>query len=178
MVQHEVNLKDRQPEKTLLVVFSYHHMNTDKVARVFAKVLEAQVKPPQKSSPGEIGDYDLVGFGSGIDSGRHYKELLDFTDQLPRVAGKKAFIFSTNGAPASLFGESMSCDQMAKNHRIIKEKLQGKGYLIVGEFTCPGFNTNLFLKHIGGLNKGRPNEEDLERAEAFARGLVQEPEEK
>jgi flavodoxin len=171
MVQNGNNLKDRLTEKTLLVVFSYHHMNTEKVARVFAKVLDAQVKTPQQTNPGELDDYDFIGFGSGIDSGRHYKELLDFADALPRVAGKKAFIFSTNGAPASLFGESMSRDQMEKNHRLIKEKLQAKGYAIVGEFSCPGFNTNLFLKHLGGLNKGRPNEEDLNRAEAFARSL-------
>ncbi len=68
----------------------------------------------------------------------------------------------------------MSRDQMAKNHRLIKEKLQAKGYAIVGEFSCPGFNTNSFLKHIGGLNKGRPNGEDRARAEAFATGLMQE----
>ena len=33
MVQNGNNLKDRLPEKTLLVVFSYHHMNTEKVAK-------------------------------------------------------------------------------------------------------------------------------------------------
>ena len=64
-----------------------------------------------------------------------------------------------------------SRDQMEKNHRLLRENLQAKGYAVIGEFTCPGFNTNLFLKHLGGLNKGRPNEEDLERAEEFARGL-------
>jgi flavodoxin len=171
MVQNGNNLKDRLPEKTLLVVVSYHHGNTEKIARVLASVLSAKVKTPQQTIPGELGDYDFIGFGSGIDSGRHYKELLDFADALPRVAGKKAFIFSTNGAPASLFSESMSRDQMAKNHRLIKDKLQTKGYAIVGEFSCPGLNTNMFLKHLGGLNKGRPNEEDLKHAEEFARGL-------
>jgi hypothetical protein len=33
------------------------------------------------------------------------------------------------------------------------------GYTIVDEFGCACFNTNKFLKHFGGLNKGRPNEE-------------------
>jgi flavodoxin len=171
MLQNGNILEDQSRGKALLIVYSYHHMNTEKVANVFAKVLGAQVKTPQQTRPGELGDNDLIGFGSGIDSGRHYKELLDFADQLPPAAGKKAFIFSTNGAPASLFSESMSRDQMAKNHSLIKDKLEAKGYTIVGEFSCPGFNTNLFLKHLGGLNKGRPNEEDLKRAEEFARGL-------
>ncbi len=160
--------------RSLLILFSYHHKNTEKVADVFAKVLDAHIKSPQQVNPEELRDYDLLGFGSGIYSEKHHGSLLDLADRLPQVTDKKAFIFSTNGAPASLFSESMSRDQMAKNHRLIKEKLQAKGYAIVGEFSCPGFNTNIFLKHLGGLNKGRPNEEDLERAEAFARGLKQE----
>jgi flavodoxin len=45
--------------------------------------------------------------------------------------------------------------------------------LIVDEFACKGYNTNSFLKYIGGMNKGRPNKEDLEHAEAFARNLKQ-----
>ena len=32
--------------KTLLVVFSYHHNNTEKIAKVIAKVLDAQIKTP------------------------------------------------------------------------------------------------------------------------------------
>jgi flavodoxin len=60
-----------------------------------------------------------------------------------------------------------------KNHLLIKQKLQSKGYTIVDEFACAGFNTNSFLKYFGGINKGRPNAEDLNRAEGFARGLIQ-----
>jgi flavodoxin len=165
MVQNGNNLKDQLPEKTLLVVFSYHHMNTEKVAEVFAKVLDAQVKTPQQTNPGELGDYDFLGFGSGIDSGRHYKELLDFADDLPRVAGKKAFIFSTSAI--------MGADKVRKDHSALREKLQAKGYLIIDEFACKGYNTNSFLKYIGGMNKGRPNAEDLKHAEEFARSLKQ-----
>jgi flavodoxin len=36
-----------------------------------------------------------------------------------------------------------------------------------------GFNTNSFLKLFGGINKGRPNAEDLKRAEEFAQKLKQ-----
>jgi flavodoxin len=165
MVQNGNNLKDRLPEKTLLVVFSYHHMNTEKVAKVFANVLDAQMKTPQQTNPGELGDYDLIGFGSGIDSGRHYKELLDFADALPRVAGKKAFIFSTSAI--------MGADKVGKDHSALREKLQAKGYVIVDEFACKGYNTNSFLKYIGGMNKGRPNAEDLRQAEEFALSLKQ-----
>ena len=54
------------PVKSLVVVFSYHHNNTEKIANACAKVLGAEVKTPQQVTPGEIAEYDLVGFGSGI----------------------------------------------------------------------------------------------------------------
>ena len=61
------------PVKTLLILYSYHHMNTEKVAKVFAKVLDAQILMPQQVNPEELQEYDFIGFGSGIDSGKHYK---------------------------------------------------------------------------------------------------------
>jgi flavodoxin len=149
--------------KSLLIVFSYHHNNTEKIANVFAKVLDAQVKSTQETGFDELKIYDLIGFGAGIDSGKHYRELLDFADALPQVTDKKAFIFSTSG----MTGEK----KLAKDHSALREKLQSKGYLIVDEFQCKGFNTNSFLKYFGGINKGRPNEEDLKNAETFAEKL-------
>lgn len=153
--------------KSLIIVFSYHHKNTHKVAEVMAKVLDAKVKSPQQTVLEELSQYDLVGFGAGIDSGKHYRELLDFADALPQVTDKKAFIFSTSG----MTGEK----KLAKDHLALREKLQSKGYLIVDEFQCKGFNTNSFLKYFGGINKGRPNEEDLKHAEAFAEKLKVKP---
>lgn len=146
-----------------MVAFSYHHNNTEKIAKVFAKVLDAQIKTPQQTNSEELQKYDLIGFGSGIDSGRHYEVLLDLADKLPQVTGKQAFIFSTS----AITGE----EKVAKDHSLLREKLQSKGYLIVGEFGCLGFNTNSFLKFFGGMNKGRPNVEDLKHAEEFAQNL-------
>ena len=157
--------------KTLIVVNSCHHNNTQKVAEVFAKVLDAQIKTPQQIDPEELQDYDLVGFGSGIDTGKHYKELLDFADRLLQVTDKKAFVFSTSGMPVGISGQQRVEEYTSKCHMALKEILQSKGYTIVDEFGCAGFNTNKFLKYFGGLNKGRPNEEDLKHAEAFAEKL-------
>ncbi len=151
--------------KSLLVLFSYHHNNTEKIAKVFAKVLDAQIKPPQQIKPEELQDYRLIGFGSGIYSAKHHKVLLDLADKLPQVTNRKAFIFSTS----AMTGEA----KVAKDHLLLREKLQSKGYIIVDEFACKGFNTNSFLKYFGGMNKGRPNAEDLKHAEEFAQNLKQ-----
>ena len=149
--------------KSLIVLFSYHHNNTQKIAEAMAKVLEAEIKTPQQTKPEEPQKYDLVGFGAGIDSGKHYKVLLDLADKLPHVDNKKAFIFSTAG----LSGDK----KREKDHSTLRQKLNSKGYTIVDEFQCKGFNTNSFLKIFGGINKDRPNAEDLKHAEEFAQNL-------
>jgi len=84
----------------LLVVVSYHHHNTEKIAQVFASVLGAEIKKPQHIDPEALPGYTLVGFGSGIYSDQHHKSLLALADRLPQVTNKKAFLFSTSGAPA------------------------------------------------------------------------------
>jgi flavodoxin len=151
--------------RSLLVLLSYHHNNTQKIANVFAKTLDAQIKTPQQIDPEELQEYSLIGFGSGIYGGKHHKALLDLADKLPRVTNRKAFIFST----------SSNLEPLAKNHSALREKLQSKGYMIVDEFSCAGFNTNSFIKLFGGINKGRPNAKDLKRAEEFAQSLKRAP---
>jgi len=157
--------------RSLIILVSYHHKNTQKIADVFAKVLDAEVKTPQQTNPEELQEYDLVGFGSGIDTGKNYKELLDFADKLPQVVDKKAFVFSTSGMPIGISGQLRLEEYTRKCHTTLKETLQSKGYTIVDEFGCAGFNTNKFLKWFGGINKGRPNSEDLKLAEEFATKL-------
>ena len=140
-------------------------MNTEKVANVIAKVFDAKVKTPKQTDPDELQDYDLIGFGAGIDSGKHYKPMLDLADKLPQIIDKNAFIFST----AALTGDK----KRDEDHSILREKLESKGYVIVDEFQCKGFNTNSFLKHFGGMNRNRPNAKDLKNAEEFAQKLKQ-----
>jgi len=151
--------------KSILVLYSYHHKNTEKIANVFAKVLEAQIKTPQQINPEEHQEYILIGFGSGIYGAKHHEDLLDLADKLPQVTNRNAFIFSTS----AMMGKA----KVAEDHSALREKLLSKGYTIVDEFACKGFNTNSFMKYFGGMNKGRPNAEDLKHAEEFAQNLKQ-----
>jgi hypothetical protein len=65
-------------------------------------------------------------------------------------------------------------DYSSRNHAALRGKLRAKGCEIVGEFGCPGFNDNKFLKLFGGFNRGRPNAADLGSANSFAKGLKQQ----
>lgn len=158
---------DLQPVKSLVIVFSYHHRNTEKLAHAIARVLDAQVRTPQQVRPEEIGDYDLVGLGSGIYGATFHPSVLDLADRLPPAAGSKVFLFSTYGAPSMIADRKF----VESNHAGIREKLKAKGYPVIGEFGCAGWNTNSFLKYFGGINKGRPDAGDLRNAEEFARDV-------
>ena len=160
---------DPLPKNALVVVFSSHHKNTEKIAHVIANVLGAPVKTPQQVNPDEILEYDLVGFGSGIYSATFDASILDIADRLPQVNNKKSFLFSTYGAPAFIANREF----IENNHSQIRKKLKSKGYMVIGEFGCAGWNTNSFLKYFGGLNKGKPDAEDLMNAEEFARDMKQ-----
>jgi flavodoxin len=153
--------------KSLLVLYSYHHHNTEKVAEIFAKVLDAEIKISKDIKPDGLQKYDLIGFGSGIYSAKHHESLIKFADSLKTVTNKKAFLFSTAG----ITGKSKA----SNDHAMLREKLESKGYIIVDEFQCKGYNTNSFLKLFGGMNKGRPNDNDLKNAESFAWKLKENP---
>jgi flavodoxin len=149
----------RLPMKTLVVCVSWHHENTKKIADEIAAVLHAEVIRPGDANVEALADFDLIGFGAGIDHGKHYKGLLKWVDTLP-VLDKNAFVFSTRGAP-----------RLGSYHQVLNNKLVEKGFTIVGEFSCRGFDTNGPLRFIGGIAKGRPNEQDLQHARAFAKTL-------
>jgi len=150
--------------KSLVIVISIHHNSTVKIGNAIAKVLNAEIKNPKEVKPEELADYDLIGFGSGIYDAKHHESLLRLADNLPQVENKKAFIISTAGITNKI--------KVEKDHKQLRDKLESKGFKIVDDFQCKGFNTNSFLKYFGGMNKGRPNTEDLKNAEEFAQNLL------
>ena len=159
------NITYVQNMKTLLIYISIHHGNTEKIAKVMSEVFDVKLLKFDEVSIDMLSEYDLVGFGSGIYFFKHHKALLNLAENLPYL-NKKVFVFSTRGIGPVWF-----------YHRTLKKKLLKKGFNIVGEFSCKGFDTHLFdkyipfLKFIGGLNKGRPNKRDLEKARDFAKTL-------
>jgi flavodoxin len=167
--------------KSLLVLYSYHHHNTERIAESFAKVLDAPIRGPTQMHLEEMQGYDLIGFGSGIYGGKHHASLLALTDGLPDSLGRRAFIFSTCGVPfPPLSGEELRKrfdSSGIDNHLALREGLRSKGYEIVDEFSCAGLNTNSFLRFFGGLNKGRPSSDDLGKAAVFAAALKHNMEE-
>jgi flavodoxin len=146
--------------RSVIVYTSVHHHNTEKVARAMAGELGAEVVRTADATDEMVTGADLAGFGSGVFFGTHHQTLLAFAESLPMKRDGRAFIFSTSGRGGTGF------------HRALRDLLTARGYEIVGEFACKGWDTYSIFKYIGGINKGRPNGEDLENAAAFARSLA------
>jgi len=93
-----------------------------------------------------------------------HQSLFDCLGTLPYapVPVGSAIIFSTSGLPA-LAGLW---------HRPLRRLLGRKGFDVVGEFACRGFDTWGPLWLTGGLNASHPDERDLARARAFAAKFV------
>ncbi len=66
MENNEVETGNPQSLRSLVIVFSYHHHNTEKIANACANVLGAKVRTPQQVRPEEIAEYDLAGFGRDL----------------------------------------------------------------------------------------------------------------
>lgn len=148
--------------RSLIIYVSVHHKNTEKVAKVLAKTLKADLIDLAKQAPKKLADYDLVGFGSGIYMWKHHRLIFELVDKLPKT-NKKAFIFSTAGAPTYM---------SSGLHKSLRNKLKDKGFKIVGELCLPGWDTYGVFGLFGGFHRGRPNEADLQKAKEFAENLL------
>jgi flavodoxin len=150
--------------KTLVVCDSRAYGNTRKIAEAMASALSAEVVTPEEARRREIGAYDLVGFGSGIYLMDFYPELRQFVEALPNTDGKKAFLFLTSAA---------SDQSMRKPVGKLTATLVERGYDVLGHFWCRGFWNPLLLRFIGGVNKGHPDQADLDSATTFAQRLAE-----
>ena len=145
--------------KSLIVCVSKSHGNTRRVADRMAEVLGAEVVEPEAVDPATLGQYDLVGFGSGIYYMAVDARLRDLIRHLERVDGVRAFTFFTSGARQVPL---LDCNKP------VRKQLESKGFEVLGSFSCRGFDTVGPFGFIGGINRGRPNDHDLDRAAAFA----------
>jgi flavodoxin len=147
--------------KTLVIYYSKYYGNTEKVANAIADGLDAVLMPSQQVEVQTLLEYDLIGFGSGIYHSKHHRSLCELAEKSPLMHDKKAFLFSSNR------------DGTTDSHTVLREILHEKGFKIIGEFSCKGYQEWRAMKIVGatGINQGKPDAEDLQKAKTFAWGL-------
>ncbi len=141
--------------KVAIVYASVHHKNTEKLVNaIVAKHPDVDLIDATKTVLKSLTAYDIVGFASGIFYTKLHKSLLNFINEnLP--AHKKVFVMYTCGKDTPAYLKS------------IEQLIQAKDAILEGHFSCLAYDTWGPFKLTGGLNKDRPNEEDIQKAIEF-----------
>lgn len=140
--------------KTVILYESTHHENTLKLVNAIAKRFDVDTIDITKSEEYELDGYDTIGFAAGIAFSKFYeKTALAAKRYLPD--NKKVFFIYTCGRQNEKYTQSM--------RNIAKEK----NCTVLGEYSCPGFDTYGPFKIVGGLNKNHPDGKDIDGAVAF-----------
>lgn len=145
-----------------LVIYYSETGNTEKIARAIAKGLGSELKRIEEIKPEDISGYDLICLGTPVHGFAPAKIVKKFLEELPSLPGKKGAAFCTmhnSGAKRTL--------------KIIKEKLEARGFSFIDSFSCRGWSR--LIGNFGPkiFNKGRPNEEDLKEAENFGKKILE-----
>ena len=144
--------------KTAVCYYSRHHGNTRKVLEAMAAEGQIDLIDVTRRQPVRLDEYDCVGFASGIYGFEFQKAVVEFARQyLP--AGKPVFFVYTYGG------------MKGSGTKAVAEVAAEKGCPVLGEFGCNGYDTFGPFKLVGGIAKGRPNAQDLEKARRFYREL-------
>lgn len=145
--------------KTLICYDSHHHGNTKKVAEAMAGEGNVDLVDVSALSTVSVEEYDCIGLASGIYGFSVHQDLVALARQLPQ--GKPLFFVYTYGLTPGTGAKAL--------YQIAKEK----GCPVLGEFSCRGYDTFGPFQLVGGISKGHPDEQDLEQARGFFRGLLE-----
>lgn len=145
--------------KTAICYYSRHHGNTLKVLEAMAGEGDVDLVDVTTRQTVRLEEYDCIGFASGVYFGKFHDSILAFARQyLPK--GKPVFFVCTYGG------------EKGGSTKKITEIVQEKDCRVLGEFGCKGYDTYGPFKLVGGIAKGRPDEQDLENAREFYRNLA------
>ncbi len=146
--------------KVAIAYYSQHHGNTKKLLDAIKNLGDVKLINVVECKEADLSVYDIIGFASGIYFAKFSKAVIEFAkNNLPDK--KQVFLIYTYGVKR---------DYTKGMKRIIEEK----SCRLLGSYGCRGFDTFGPLKLIGGIAKGRPDENDVEGAIEFFREIIQE----
>lgn len=144
--------------RSAIVYHSEHHGNTKKIVDAMAKGSHVDLIDADVGLV-DLSGYDLVGFASGIYFSKFNDSVMKFARELD-LRGKDVFLAFTSGFRKDYAG-------------IIRHLLETNGAKVLGTFSCPGHDTFGPFRLVGGLAKGHPDTDDLERAREFFRAMME-----
>lgn len=145
--------------KTVIAYYSKHHGNTKKVLDAI-KEYDPEVVLIDVTDRYEVDltGYDRIGFASGVYYSKFADQVLNFA-RVNLPPQKDVFFIATAGNPMELYFSSIA--NIAKDKRCRE----------LGRCLCKGFDTFGPFKLMGGIQKGHPDEKDLQEAVEFYQNL-------
>ncbi len=145
--------------KTAIAYYSKHHGNTKKLLDAI-KEYDPAVELIDVTERHEVNltDYDRIGFASGIYMTKFAEQLLTFA-RVNLPPQKDVFFIATAGNPMDMYFKS------------IKEVAESKQCREIGRYQCLGHDSFGPFKIVGGIQKGHPNESELQAAVKFYKNL-------
>jgi len=165
------------------ILITYHSDtgNTEKVGKAMKEALDEEgqdvtLQHTKDLDPSSFGSYDLVLLGSCIIGGGPGKTAQNLIRKITDLPPKIAFFYT--------HGQNRPYPQAFKR---LEKKLASSNTTVLGTFECIGENRTWPIeqqvqmappekreqarKYIESI-KGRPNEEDLQKAKDFAKSLL------
>ena len=151
--------------KSLIIYHSTYKKHTEKIARLFADKLNADLIDLKDSGKICTDHYELIGFGSGVYRENMSPQLYHIAKQL-NIKDKDIFVFSTSGVGMSYYNKGLV--------RLLKSR----GAKCRGSFACKGsfvsrdFSDNRIFEFLSRFAEGHPNTKDMRRAEKFIQSIT------
>ena len=143
-------------EKICIVYDSMHNMNTEKlVLSLKENYNDVDIIKVNNFDINAIDNYPKIGLASGIYWGRFSKNIEELLDKILDSDVKNLFFIYTSGI-----------GKVRYEKKLIK-RLEEKNKMCLGIFSCKGFDKYGPFKLIGGINKGKPNEKDIQNLIKF-----------
>ena len=140
--------------RILVIINSTHRQNTMKIAEAMAEAAPITIVDVNEVERYNVGDYDIVGYGSGVYAGKFGKKILKHIDNnLDDL--KNVFLFSTSGTGKEEYNQSLV------------EYLNERCKNVLGSFACKGLCKWFIFVLVGGIAKGHPDIGDFEAAQTF-----------
>ena len=143
-------------EKICIVYDSMHNMNTEKlVLSLKENYNDVDIIKVNNFDINAIDNYPKIGLASGVYWGRFSKNIEELLDKILDSDVKNLFFIYTSGV-----------GRVRYEKKLIK-RLEEKNKICLGIFSCKGFDKYGPFKLIGGINKGKPNEKDIQNLIKF-----------
>ena len=143
-----------------LIVYCSRTDNTRRVAEAMAGSLAAELVSIELLKDHQLRGRPLIGLGSGVYWLRLERRIVDLAARIP--PGCRVFIFSTSGWRGRALVTFFQSE--------LVKSLAQHDVEVIGRWHCPGHDQQPLFKWLQ-ISRGRPNEDDIANARAFAASL-------